>query len=92
MKYVEIYHPEEQIIGNRDEGVQTQRRITITPKRKVIALLSMIEPETFVEASKDPHWVKAMEEECPKLRRKRHGSWYLVQGQKHNRNQMGVQK
>lgn len=49
-KYVQRHHPEEQIIGDKDEGVQTRRRITITPKRKVIALLSMIEPETFAKA------------------------------------------
>eukprot|EP00253_Pinus_taeda_P022797 PITA_22797 len=44
MKFIQKYHLEEQIIGNRDEGMQTRRRVTITPKRNVIALLSMIEP------------------------------------------------
>jgi len=39
MKYVQRHHPEEQIIGDRDEDVQTRRRISITPKRKAIALL-----------------------------------------------------
>eukprot|EP00253_Pinus_taeda_P021501 PITA_21501 len=67
MKYVKRYHLEEKIIGDRDEGVQTRRRITTSPKRKVIAVLSMIEPETFVEASKDPQWVKAMEEEMSQI-------------------------
>eukprot|EP00253_Pinus_taeda_P019672 PITA_19672 len=67
MKYVERYHLEEHIIGDTDEIVQTRRRITTSPKRKVIALLSMIEPETFAEASKDPHWVKAMEEEMSQI-------------------------
>ena len=76
MKYVERYHPEEQIIGDKDEGVQTRRRITTSPKRKVIALLSMIEPETFIEASKDPHWVKAMEEEMSQIEKNK--TWELV--------------
>jgi len=76
MKYVQRHHPEENIIGDRDEGVQTRRRILITPKRKVIALLSMIEPKTFAEASKDPHWVKAMEEEMSQIEKKK--TWELV--------------
>lgn len=50
--------------------------MTITPKRKVIALLSMIEPETFAEASKDPHWVKAKEEEMTQIEKNK--TWELV--------------
>eukprot|EP00253_Pinus_taeda_P019094 PITA_19094 len=76
MKYVQRHHPEEQIIGDKYEGVQTRRRITVTPKRKGIALLSMIEPETFAEASKDPHWVKAMEEEMSQIEKNK--TWELV--------------
>eukprot|EP00253_Pinus_taeda_P024108 PITA_24108 len=76
MKYVQRHHPEEHIIGDKDEGVHTRRRITITPKRKVIALLSMIELETFAKASKDPHWVKAMEEEMSQIEKNK--TWELV--------------
>eukprot|EP00253_Pinus_taeda_P008340 PITA_08340 len=76
VKYVQRHHPEEQIIGDRDEGVQTRRRITITPERKVFALLSMIEPETFAEASKDPHWVKTLEEEMSQIEKNK--TWELV--------------
>ena len=76
MKYVQRNHSEEQIIGDRDEGVQTGRRIKIKPKRKVFALLSMIEPETFAESSKDPHWVKAMEEEMSQIEKNK--TWELV--------------
>eukprot|EP00253_Pinus_taeda_P026336 PITA_26336 len=36
----------------------------------------MIEPETFVEASKDPHWVKAMEEEMSQIEKNK--TWELV--------------
>lgn len=62
MKFLQKYHPKEQIIGNMDEGMETRRRMTSTPKKNDVSLLSMIEPETFTQASKDPHWVKAMEE------------------------------
>eukprot|EP00253_Pinus_taeda_P036237 PITA_36237 len=50
--------------------------MTITPKRNVISLLSMIEPETFAEESKDPHWVKAMEEEMSQIEKNK--TWELV--------------
>ena len=36
----------------------------------------MIEPETFAEASKDPHWVKAMEEEMSQIDKNK--TWELV--------------
>eukprot|EP00253_Pinus_taeda_P002843 PITA_02843 len=54
----------------------------ITPKRNVIALLSMIEPETFAQASKDPHWVKAMEEEMSQIEKNK--TWELVPRPKDN--------
>eukprot|EP00253_Pinus_taeda_P030706 PITA_30706 len=76
MKFIQKYHPEKKIIGNRDEGMQTRRRVTITPKRNVIFLLSMIEPETFAEESKDRHWVNAMEEEMSQI--EKNGTWELV--------------
>eukprot|EP00253_Pinus_taeda_P013863 PITA_13863 len=67
MKFLQKQHPEEQIIGNIDEGIQTRRRMKSTLKKNYVALLSMIEPETFTQASKDPHWVKAMEEEMSQI-------------------------
>jgi len=50
MKFLQKHHPEEQIIGNIDEGMQTRRRMTSTPKKNDVALLSMIELETFTQA------------------------------------------
>ena len=44
MKFLQKYHPKEQIIGNRDEGMQTRRRMTSTPNKNDVSLLSMIEP------------------------------------------------
>jgi len=76
MKFLQKHHPEEQIIGNIDEGMQTRRRMTSTPKKNDVSLLSMIEPETFTQASKDPHWVKSMEEEMSQI--EKNETWELV--------------
>eukprot|EP00253_Pinus_taeda_P022104 PITA_22104 len=56
--------------------MQTRRRMTSTPKKNDVALLSMIEPQTFTQASKDPHWVKAMEEEMSQI--EKNETWELV--------------
>jgi hypothetical protein len=45
-------HPSDQIIGNKDAGVETKGRIC-SPKPMHLALLSTIEPNSFEEASKD---------------------------------------
>ena len=47
IKFVQRYHPEEQVIGNIDEGIQTRRRMISTPRKDDVALLSLIEPENF---------------------------------------------
>ena len=47
-----------------------------TPKKNDVALLSMIEPETFTQASEDPYWVKAMEEEMSQI--DKNEIWELV--------------
>jgi hypothetical protein len=59
---VQKNHPSEQIIGNKYVGVETRRRVC-SPKQQNLTLLSTIEPRSFEEASKDEHWVKAMDEE-----------------------------
>ena len=46
VKFLQKHHPGDKIIGNVDEGIQTQRRMTSTPKKNDVALLSMIEPKT----------------------------------------------
>ena len=56
--------------------MQTRRRMTNTPRKNDVSLLSMIEPETFTQASKDPHWVKAMEEEMSQI--EKNETWELV--------------
>ena len=42
LKFLQKYHREEQIIGNMDEGMQTRRRMTSTPKKNDVAPLSTI--------------------------------------------------
>jgi len=76
--FLQKHHSEEQIIGNVDEGIQTRRRMTSTPRRNDVALLSMIEPETFTRARILIGW-KPWKKKCLKSRKMRHGSWYLVQ-------------
>eukprot|EP00253_Pinus_taeda_P014082 PITA_14082 len=76
VKFLQKHHPEEQIIGNIDEWMQTQRRMTRTPKKNDVSLISMIEPETFTQPSKDPHWVKSMEEEMSQI--EKNETWELV--------------
>ena len=54
-------HLSEQIIGNKYVGVETRRRI-LSSKQQHIALLSIVEPRSFEEYSKDEHWIKSMDE------------------------------
>lgn len=61
-------HPKIQIIGDPTIGVQT--------RKKTFSLLSKIEPKNVIEASKDEHWVKAMEEELEQIEKNK--TWELV--------------
>jgi hypothetical protein len=49
---VQKNHPSDQIIGNKDAGVETRRGIC-SPEKTHLALLSTIEPNCFEEANKD---------------------------------------
>jgi transposase InsO family protein len=66
-------HPESQIIGNKSVGVETRRRLTYESEQ---AMLSLIEPKTFAEASKDEDWIKAMNEELDQIEKNQ--TWELV--------------
>jgi hypothetical protein len=46
-KRVQKNHPESQIIGNKNAGVETRRKLTFDSEQ---AMLSMIEPKSFKEA------------------------------------------
>jgi hypothetical protein len=65
-KLVQNNHPSDQIIGNKDAGVETRRKIH-SPKQTHLALLSIIEPNCFEEARKDEFWNMAMDEELDQI-------------------------
>ena len=73
---VQKNHPLDQIIRNKDAGVETRRRIC-SPEQTHLALSSMIEPNSFEEASKDEFWNKAMDEELDQIEKKiTLGNWF----------------
>jgi hypothetical protein len=72
---VQKNHPSDQIIRNKDAGVETRRRIR-SPEQTHLALTSMIEPTYFEEASKDEFWNKAMDEELDQI--EKNDTWELV--------------
>jgi hypothetical protein len=74
-KQVQKNHSSDQIIGNKDAGVETRRKIR-SPEQTHLALLSTIEPNCFEEASKDEFWNKAMDEELDQI--EKNDTWELV--------------
>jgi hypothetical protein len=66
IKQVQKNHPSDQIIRNKDAGVDTRRGIC-SPEKTHLALSSTIEPNSFEEASKDEFWNKAMDEELDQI-------------------------
>eukprot|EP00253_Pinus_taeda_P030110 PITA_30110 len=60
-KYVQKNHPESQISGQKEVGVQERR--TTAEASSYLALLSSTEPQNVKEACKDECWVKEMHEE-----------------------------
>jgi hypothetical protein len=75
-RYVQKHHPKIQILGNKETSVQTRRKLIDTSTSANFALLSMIEPQNFVQASQDDHWVKAMNEELDQIEKNK--TWDLV--------------
>jgi hypothetical protein len=74
-KRVQKNHPSNQIIGNKDAGVETRRRI-YSPEQMDLALLYTIEPNSFEEANKDEFWNNAMDEELDQI--ENNDTWELV--------------
>jgi hypothetical protein len=85
-KRVQKNHPSDQIIGNKDAGVETRRKIR-SPEQTHLALLSTIEPNCFEEANKDEFWNKAMDEELDQI--EKNDTWELVPRPK-NKNVIGT--
>jgi hypothetical protein len=74
-KQVHKNHHSDQIIGNKDVGVETRRKIC-SPEQTHLTLLSTIEPNCFEEAIKDEFWNKAMDEELDQI--EKNDTWELV--------------
>jgi hypothetical protein len=72
---VQKNHPSDQIIRNKDTGVETRRRICSLEKTH-LALSSTIQPTCFEEVSKDEFWNKAMDEELDQI--EKNDTWELV--------------
>jgi hypothetical protein len=76
-RIIQKNHPASQIIGEKEKGVQTRRKLIKTTEQSHIALISMLEPKNFNEASTDDHWVKAMNEELDQI--EKNNTWEMVQ-------------
>ena len=70
---VQKNHPEEQIIGDANDGVQTRRQLMYQTET---AYLSHIEPTSIKEACKDENWVKSMNEGVDQI--EKNETWDLV--------------
>jgi FtsZ-interacting cell division protein YlmF len=68
-------HLESQIIGEKDKGVQTKRRIIKDTEQSHMAFISMVEPKNFNEASEDVNWLKSMNEELDQI--EKNDTWEL---------------
>jgi hypothetical protein len=85
-KQVQKNHPSDQIIGNKDAGVET-RRIIHSLEQTHLAFSSTIEPKSFKETNKDEFWNKAMDEELDQI--EKNDTWELVPRPK-NKNVIGT--
>ena len=72
--YVQKNHPESQILGQKEAGIQTRR--SIAEASSYLALLSSTEPQNVKEACKDECWVKAMDDELEQI--EKNNTWELV--------------
>lgn len=76
-RYVRLNHLENQIIGDKNKGVMTRRRLV-----EEICLISKIKPKSVDEACKDENWIKAMEEELNQI--EKNDTWILLPRPKDN--------
>jgi hypothetical protein len=75
-KITQKNHPKSQIIGEKDKGVQTRRRIIKDTEQSHIPFISMVESKNFNEASEDANWLKSMNEELDQI--EKNDTWELV--------------
>jgi hypothetical protein len=63
LRLIRKNHPENQIIGDINEGVHTRRKLIKDSEKSHVAFLSMTEPKKIEEASQEDNWIRAMNEE-----------------------------
>jgi hypothetical protein len=86
--WIQKNHPPEQIIGDRNAGIETKEcKRLCTLEQRHLALLSTFEPNKFEEASNDEHWFKAMEDELNQI--EKNETWEPVPRPK-NKNVFGT--
>jgi hypothetical protein len=59
-----------------NKAVQTRRKLIKDSEQSQIVFLSMIEPKTFEEESKNDDWIRAMNEELDRI--EKNNTWDLV--------------
>ena len=64
-------HPVDQIIGSKEKGVMTKRKIN-----EELCLISQVEPKIIDEVVKDDYWMKEMKEELDQILK--NDTWKLV--------------
>lgn len=82
-RYVRINHSEDQIIGDKNKGVMTRRRLA----NEEVCLISQIEPTSINKACNEKFQVKAMEEELDQI--EKNNTWTSVSRPK-NKNVIGT--
>jgi hypothetical protein len=75
-KITQKNHPACQIIGEKEKGVQTGRKIIKNTEQSHLDFISMLEPKNFNEARKDDHWVKEMNDELDQIEKS--NTWEMV--------------
>jgi hypothetical protein len=76
-RIIQKNNPASKIIGEKDKGVQTKRKLIKNTEQSHISFISMMKPKNFNEASNDDHWVKAMNEELDQI--EKNNTWDMVQ-------------
>lgn len=71
-RYLRLNHFEDQIIGDKNKGVMTRRRLG----NEEVCIISQIAQAYVIEACKDKHWLKAMEDELDET--EKNETWTLV--------------
>ena len=75
-RIVQKNHLENQIIGDKDKGVQTRRKLIKASEQSSIAFLYMMEPKNFEESNKDEDWIKPMNKEIDQI--EKNNTWEFV--------------